>query len=247
MPEVHFQDWGLVDYQEAWDRQEAIFNETVRIKTENRTKIQESRPTTGNGQLVTDNGQQATDNYLVFCEHPHVYTLGKSGKENHLLLNQELLAQKGATFYKINRGGDITYHGPGQIVGYPILDLDHFFTDIHKYLRYLEEAIILTLADYGIAAGRVEGLTGVWIDGNDPRRARKICAMGVRCSRWVTMHGFAFNVNANLDYFNFIVPCGITDKAVTSLDKELGRKMDMEEVKSKVKGHLQNLFEFQFV
>lgn len=227
---VVFQDLGLIDYQQAWDYQTELFDGIIKQKTENRNASPEN--------LVE------TKNYLLFCEHPHVYTLGKSGSENNLLLNEELLKAKGATFYKINRGGDITYHGPGQIVGYPIFDLDHFFTDIHKYLRYLEEAIILTLAHYGIKAGRYEGYTGVWLDA-DNAKARKICAMGVKCSRWVTMHGFAFNVNANLDYFNNIVPCGITDKAVTSLDKELGRTMDFKEVQEIVKQKLQEVFEFE--
>ncbi len=189
--------------------------------------------------------QKPTPNYLLFCEHQHVYTLGKSGDKENLLLNEEGLKQKEASYYKINRGGDITYHGPGQLVGYPVLDLDNFFTDIHKYLRNLEEAIILTLKDYGITAGRIEGMTGVWLDHISKINPRKICAIGVKTSRWVTMHGFAFNVNVNLDYFNNIIPCGITGKAVTSLDKELNRKMDMEEVAEKVKYHLANIFGFK--
>jgi lipoyl(octanoyl) transferase len=171
-----------------------------------------------------------------------VYTLGKSGKESHLLLGEKGLQQHGATFYKINRGGDITYHGPGQIVGYPILDLDHFFTDIHLYLRTLEEAVILTLADYGLTAGRIAGLTGVWLDYEEQINPRKICALGVKCSRWVTMHGFAFNVNTDLSYFNHIVPCGIPDKAVTSLAFELGKPLDVREVETKLLGHLTRLF-----
>lgn len=205
---VQFIDWGLVDYQEAWDRQEKVFSETLAIKQDNRT----------------NNLENPTSNYLIFTEHPHVYTLGKSGHEEYLLLDEEGLKEKEAKFYKINRGGDITYHGPGQIVGYPILDLDNFFTDIHLYLRTLEEAIILTLADYGIQAGRYDGYTGVWLDA-DNDKARKICAMGVRASRWVTMHGFAFNVNADLAYFGNIIPCGIDDKDVTSMERELGRKI----------------------
>jgi len=227
MPEVHFQDLGLIDYKEAWDFQEVLFNTNVNAKIENRRA----------DKVVTE-----TINHLLFCEHPHVYTLGKSGNESHLLLSEALLKQKGATFYKINRGGDITYHGPGQIVGYPILDLDYFFTDIHKYLRFLEEMVILTLAEYGVEAGRYEGYTGVWLDADIPKKARKICAMGVRCSRWVTMHGFAFNINTNLDYFNNIVPCGITDKQVTSLQKELNREIDVNEVKQKLKKHFSDLF-----
>jgi lipoyl(octanoyl) transferase len=227
---VEFIDWGLVDYQEAWDRQENIFSQTLRLKQENRT----------------NNTTLPTPNYLIFTEHPHVYTLGKSGHEEYLLLDEAGLIEKEAKFYKINRGGDITYHGPGQIVGYPILDLDNFFTDIHLYLRTLEEAIILTLADYGIAAGRYEGYTGVWLDAENDK-ARKICAMGVRASRWVTMHGFAFNVNADLAYFGNIIPCGIDDKDVTSMERELGRKLDMEEVKQRLKNHIASLFHMELV
>lgn len=220
-----FIDWGLVDYQQAWGRQEQVFQEILDIKVQNR-------------------GQETpapTPNYLIFTEHPHVYTLGKSGHEEYLLLDEAGLKEKEATFYKINRGGDITYHGPGQIVGYPILDLDNFFTDIHLYLRTLEEAIILTLKDYGIEAGRYPGYTGVWLD-PDNGKARKICAMGVRASRWVTMHGFAFNVNADLAYFGNIVPCGIDDKDVTSMQRELGHEVDIEEVKHKLKNHIASLF-----
>lgn len=227
---VKFIDWGLTDYQEAWDWQEEIFNETVALKTKNRT----------------ENTLVETPNYLIFNEHNHVYTLGKSGKPENLLLDEAGLKEKQATYYKINRGGDITYHGPGQIVGYPILDLDNFFTDIHLYLRTLEEAVILTLADYGIEAGRYPGFTGVWLDA-DNDKARKICAMGVRCSRWVTMHGFAFNVNADLAYFKNIVPCGIDDKDVTSMQRELGYKLDMEEIKSKLKNHIAVLFKMELV
>jgi lipoyl(octanoyl) transferase len=207
-------------------------------------KIIETKVT---NRTLAANGQRPTANYFIFCEHPHVYTLGKSGSEKHLLINEKQLQEKKATYYKINRGGDITYHGPGQIVGYPILDLDNFFTDIHKYLRYLEEMVILTLAEYGIPSGRIKGQTGVWLDETDPLKARKICAMGVRCSRWVTMHGFALNANSDLSYFNNIVPCGITDKAVTSLDKELGFKVDMNEVKEKLKKHFAKLFEAELV
>lgn len=223
---VKYEDWGLLDYQLAWDKQEEIFSNTVSIKTKNRNE--------------PENLTQ-TENFLIFVEHPHVYTLGKSGKPENLLLNEHQLKEKHATYYKINRGGDITYHGPGQIVGYPILDLDHFFTDIHLYLRTLEEAVILTLKDYGIEAGRYAGYTGVWIDG-DNEKARKICAMGVRCSRWVTMHGFAFNVNTDLDYFKNIVPCGIDDKDVTSMQRELGKKVDIQEVKENLKNHISVLF-----
>ncbi|PCI93840.1 MAG: lipoyl(octanoyl) transferase [Flavobacteriales bacterium] len=230
--QIHFQDLGLIDYKEAWDFQETLFKFNVDAKIENRKA----------DKTVTE-----TKNHLIFCEHPHVYTLGKSGDENHLLLSETVLKQKGATYYKINRGGDITYHGPGQIVGYPILDLDKFFTDIHKYLRFLEEMIILTLAEYGIKAGRYEGFTGVWLDADNPLKARKISAMGVRCSRWVTMHGFAFNINTNLDYFNNIVPCGITGKQVTSLQKELNREIDVNEVKQKLKKNFVQLFEAKLI
>jgi lipoyl(octanoyl) transferase len=227
---VEFLDWGLRDYQEAWTSQEEIFDRTVALKTKNRT----------------ENTTIDTPNFLIFCEHPHVYTLGKSGHPENLLLDEQGLIEKEATYYKINRGGDITYHGPGQIVGYPILDLDHFFTDIHLYLRTLEEAVILTLADYGITAGRYPGYTGVWLDA-DNDKARKICALGVRCSRWVTMHGFAFNVNTDLTYFKNIVPCGIDDKDVTSLQRELGRTLDMEEVKNRLKNHIASLFRMELV
>ena len=228
---VKFEDWGLLDYHEAWDKQEQLFSETVAVKIFNRNHPHEEKETT---------------NYLAFVEHPHVYTLGKSGKPENLLLSENELREKEAVYYKINRGGDITYHGPGQIVGYPILDLDNFFTDIHLYLRTLEEAVILTLKDYGITAGRYDGFTGVWIDG-DNEKARKICAMGVRCSRWVTMHGFAFNVNANLDYFKNIVPCGIDDKDVTSMERELGQKVNIKEVKENLKHHIAVLFDMQYV
>ena len=230
MPKVVFQDLGLIDYKEAWDYQEKLFNEILDVKKNNRK----------------ENRQDPTLSYLLFCEHPHVYTLGKSGDENNLLVNEDYLKSRGATFYKINRGGDITYHGPGQIVGYPILDLDNFFTDIHKYLRFLEEAVILTLADYGIESTRSDGETGVWLDVGG-EKARKICALGVRSSRWVTMHGFAFNVNCDLSYFGNIIPCGIVDKSVTSMQKELSKEVDMQEVQHKLKGHLKKLFDFQFV
>ena len=226
--EVIFQDWGTVGYQAAWDKQEGLFANTVEIKTQNRGA----------------KNPQPTPNYLIFVEHPHVYTLGKSGKPENLLLDDAGLLNYKAEYHKINRGGDITYHGPGQLVGYPILDLDNFFTDIHLYLRTLEDAVILTLADYGISAGRYPGYTGVWLDPDLPT-ARKICALGVRCSRWVTMHGFAFNVNSDLSYFNHIVPCGIDDKAVTSMAQELGKALIMEEVKQKLKGHIASLFSMQ--
>lgn len=227
--EVVYRDLGLVTYKDAWDLQEKLLKEIADQKLLKRSSGKDLQ----------------TSNYLLFCEHPHVYTLGKSGKEKHLLINEEQLKDNEAEYFHINRGGDITYHGPGQLVGYPILDLENFFTDIHKYLRYLEEAIILTLKDYQIEAGRIKGLTGVWLDAEDPLRARKIAAFGVRCSRWITMHGFAFNVNTDLSYFGNIIPCGIEDKAVTSLQKELGRDVEMEEVKGKVKKNITQLFDMR--
>lgn len=231
--QVLFKDLGLMDYKACWDFQENLFNETIAQKTANRNLEPEQ--------------QVETKNHLLFVEHPHVYTLGKSGDASHLLINDSQLEEKQATYYKINRGGDITYHGPGQLVGYPILDLDHFFTDIHKYLRLLEETIILTLDEYGIKAGRSKGETGVWLDEDNIFKARKICAMGVRCSRWVTMHGWGFNVNSNLDYFSNIIPCGIQDKAVTSLNKELGQNVDMSDIKIKLKKHFSKLFECEII
>lgn len=229
MQKVQLIDLGLKDYNKTWSFQEELFKSVVDIKINNRK----------------NNLNTQTPNYFIFVEHPHVYTLGKSGDFNNLLLNEEQLKAKGATFYKINRGGDITYHGPGQIVGYPILDLDNFFTDIHKYLRFLEEVIILTLAEYGIKAERSKGETGVWLDVGTPF-ARKICALGVRTSRWITMHGFALNVTTNLGYFDNIIPCGIKGKAVTSMEAELDRKIPMEEVKEKILKHFSNLFEVEF-
>jgi lipoyl(octanoyl) transferase len=226
MVKVVFQDLGHIDYKQAWDYQEKLFDQIIAIKRQNRR----------------EETNLETQSYLLFCEHPHVYTLGKSGDEKNLLVNEEYLKSRGATFYKINRGGDITYHGPGQIVGYPILDLENFFTDIHKYLRFLEEAVILTLADYGIESGRSDGETGVWLE-SGTENARKICALGVRSSRWVTMHGFAFNVNPDLDYFGNIIPCGIVDKSVTSMQQELGKKVDIQEVRDKLKVHLATIFE----
>jgi lipoyl(octanoyl) transferase len=222
-----------MNYKVCWDYQEKLFNETVDQKILNRN--------------LQENEQKATKNYLLFVEHPHVYTLGKSGDEKNLLVNENQLKEKHANYYKINRGGDITYHGPGQLVAYPILDLDNFFTDIHKYLRLLEEAVILTLKEYGIEAGRSTGETGVWLNAENKLKARKICAMGIRCSRWVTMHGLAFNVNSDLNYFENIIPCGIGDKAVTSLNREIGREIDMEEIKEKLKKHFINLFGGRFV
>jgi lipoyl(octanoyl) transferase len=230
---VKFRDLGQLDYQKAWDYQETIFAETVALKIKNRN--------------LPSSEQITTPNYLLFVEHPHVYTLGKSGKPENLLLDESGLEKHQATYYKINRGGDITYHGPGQLVGYPILDLDNFFTDIHKYLRLLEEAIILTLAEYGVEAGRIAGLTGVWLDHLKQENPRKICALGVKSSRWVTMHGFAFNLNVDLSYFGHIIPCGIDDKAVTSLHLELGEPVDETAAKEKVKNHLSDLFKMELI
>ncbi len=215
-----------MDYRESWDYQEQLFQEILQLKSANR-KSAEALP---------------TPNYFLYVEHPHVYTLGKSGDKENLLVSEAFLKEKGASFYHINRGGDITYHGPGQVVGYPILDLENFFTDIHKYLRLLEEMVILTLAEYGLKGERSKGETGVWLDVGQPE-ARKICAMGVRASRWVTMHGFAFNVNTDLSYFDWMVPCGIRDKGVTSLQAELGRFIPLREVKEKLSTHFAALFE----
>jgi lipoyl(octanoyl) transferase len=236
--QVIFTDWGLIDYKEAWEKQEEIFSGTVKIKTDIR-----NIETTAPGST----GDLKTPNHIIFCEHPHVYTLGKSGKPEHLLLDEQGLKDKNATYYPINRGGDITYHGPGQIVSYPILDLDNFFTDIHLYLRTLEEAVILTMADYGLKGERYPGYTGVWLDADIPEKARKICAMGVRCSRWVTMHGLAFNVNTDLSYFKNIVPCGIDDKAVTSMQAELGEEININAVKKTLLHHISVLFEMDVV
>jgi lipoyl(octanoyl) transferase len=216
---VLFHDAGLIDFSKCWDLQESLLQKGVQQKMINR-------------ESATDH--TLPQHHLIFCEHPHVYTLGKSGHEKHLLVNDAWLKKMNAVYYRINRGGDITYHGPGQLVGYPVLDLDQFFNDIHKYLRYLEEAVIIMLAQYGIKGNRIEGLTGVWLDADDPVKARKICAYGVRCSRWITMHGFALNINTDLEYFNHIVPCGITDKAVTSMQKELGYVVDINAVKEKM-------------
>ncbi|WP_340154242.1 lipoyl(octanoyl) transferase LipB [uncultured Winogradskyella sp.] len=228
---IQLKDLGTKDFKESWDYQETLFKAILDTKIKNRRE---------DAGLVTEN-------HFLFVEHPHVYTLGKSGDFSNLLLSEEQLKEKGATFYKINRGGDITYHGPGQIVGYPILDLDNFFTDIHKYLRFLEEVIILTLSDYGLKTERSPGETGVWLDVGTPF-ARKICAMGVRASRWVTMHGFALNVNADLGYFDNIIPCGIRGKAVTTLNNELGVDLvDEAEVKAKILKHFEVLFEAEFV
>jgi len=230
MQKIILKDLGFKAYKETWEYQTELLDAAVKTKFENRQNDIENPPV----------------HHFLFVEHPHVYTLGKSGDISNLLLSEKQLEEKGITFFKINRGGDITYHGPGQIVGYPILDLEFFFTDIHKYLRFLEEVMILTLAEYGIIGTRSEGETGVWLDVGTPF-ARKICAMGVRASRWITMHGFALNVNTNLGYFDHIIPCGIKGKAVTSMQLELGKKMDTEEVKEKIKKHFCSLFSAEFI
>jgi lipoyl(octanoyl) transferase len=226
-------DLGLQPYKETWDYQTDLFNATLAIKSGNRD--------------VPEQEQTATPNYLILCEHPHVYTLGKNGKENNLLLDMNSLESIGASYFQINRGGDITYHGPGQLVCYPIVDLDNFFTDIHKYMRCLEEAVIKTLHTFGIEAGRIAGLTGVWVNIEHPENARKICAMGVKTSRWVTMHGLALNVNADLTYFDNIIACGITDKAVTSMSKELGAALDIKKVGAVLSDRLAEEFGFEWI
>jgi lipoyl(octanoyl) transferase len=227
-----YKDLGLIDYKKAWDYQLELFNETISRKAKNYD--------------LAVNEQQTTYNYLLFCEHPHVYTLGKSGSDANLLIDFIKLKNINAEYYKIERGGDITYHGPGQIVGYPILDLDNFGMGVKEYIYNLEESIILTLAEYNINAGRLGGATGVWLDTNDKLKARKICAIGVRTSRFTTMHGFAFNVNTDLQYFSYINPCGFTDKSVTSMEKELGSKQDFEKVKLRLKNNIRKIFDFQF-
>jgi len=227
-----FTDLGLVDYKKAWDHQDELFNSIIEIKSSNRN--------------LPINDQRLTNNYVLFCEHPHVFTLGKSGDEKNLLVRKEDLHRIQATYYHINRGGDITYHGPGQLVGYPIIDLENFFTDIHQYMRLLEEAVIQTLQEFGVASGRIPGLTGVWLDADNENKARKICALGVKTSRWVTLHGFAFNINTELSYFNHIVPCGITDKAVTSLAKELEKPVDINRVKVILKNKIGDLFKMEW-
>lgn len=230
--EVQFVDLNLVEYKQAWDLQETLLNRIATVKLANRG--------------LSDDSKEITENFLLFCQHPHVYTLGKSGDESHLLLQESFLSTIDATYFKTNRGGDITYHGPGQLVGYPILDLENFYTDIHLYLRMLEEAIIKTCEGYGLVAGRIEGLTGVWINPTQ-EDARKICAMGVKASRWISMHGFALNVNTDLSYFSHIVPCGIATRGVTSLQQELGQEMDFRSVSDVVKGHLVDLFKMELV
>ncbi|MFM7770129.1 MAG: lipoyl(octanoyl) transferase LipB [Bacteroidota bacterium] len=228
---VEFIDLGLKEYKETWDLQEQLFQKNVSIKLQNR-------------KLGLPDGEGTVDR-LIFVEHPHVYTLGKSGDAFHLLISEEKLKEIEATYFPINRGGDITYHGPGQIVGYPLLDLEHYFTDIHKYMRFLEEAIIRTLACYGLTGFRMSGLTGVWLKDSNGKNERKIAALGVKCSRWLTMHGFAFNVNTDLNYFNYIVPCGIVDKKVTSLSNELNTECDIVEIKQQLLKQLSEVFQFE--
>lgn len=226
-------DLGLTDFNETWTYQTELFNQILEVKKKNRE--------------LPDHEQEPTQNFLIFCEHPHVYTLGKSGDEKNMLIPKEELHTIGASYYPINRGGDITYHGPGQIVAYPVIDMENFFTDIHKYMRLLEEAVIQTLKEYKIESGRITGLTGVWLDPENEQKARKICALGVKTSRWVTMHGLAFNVNSDLTYFDHIVPCGIDDKAVTSLEKETGKRQNMSEVKEILQDKIASLFEMSLV
>jgi lipoyl(octanoyl) transferase len=273
---VLFRDLGQMDYQSAWNYQEKLLQENLRVKTmansqesvvDNRKSevgsqkseigsqtapdtvltIHNSQFTTEHAPLTTHHSRLTTNNYLLFVEHPPVFTLGKSGNIQNVLISGERLKQKGIEFFRTNRGGDITFHGPQQIVGYPILDLEKFDTDIGHYLRNLEEIIIRTLEDYGIEAGRSKGETGVWIDPGIKGKERKICAIGVRCSRWITMHGFAFNVNTDLSYFNYIIPCGIQNKQVASLKKELGREVDIEEVKQKVKENFEKVFDVSLI
>lgn len=241
---VIFRDLGQMDYQSAWDYQEKLLQENVKIKSDLRSmklEVDSQQSSVSNG-FPTPHSPLATHHYLLFVEHPAVYTLGKSGNKDNVLIGDAEMKQKNIQFFNTNRGGDITFHGPDQVVGYPILDLENFYTDIGRYLRNLEEVIILTMAEYGIKGDRSAGETGVWIEPGVPGRERKICAIGVRCSRWITMHGFAFNVNTDLSYFNYIIPCGITNKQVTSLEKELGRKVDMQEVKEKIKRNFEQVF-----
>jgi lipoyl(octanoyl) transferase len=228
-PTVIYENLGLIDYKKAWDYQEKIFRSTV----DQKIKIRRGE------------ASDPTKNHILFCEHPHVYTLGKSGDKKNLLLNEKALEENNVSFYEINRGGDITYHGPGQLVVYPIFDLDYFFTDIGRYLRFLEESVIRTLSEYGIESGRVDGMTGVWIDG-DKEGARKICAIGVKSSRWVTMHGIGFNVNSDLNYFSHIIPCGIQDKAVTSVERELRREVSFSEISEVLKSNIASQFGFSY-
>ena len=271
--EVFFRDLGQIEYRDAWDLQEKLLQENVQVKAElrNRLTALESQGTTGNARpparagtdgddprqnesfglvfvpIDNEENRPTTQHHLLFVEHPPVYTLGKSGAIENVLISEEERAAKGISFYNTNRGGDITFHGKEQLVGYPILDLEKFYTDIGKYLRNLEEVIIATMADYGVKGERSPGETGVWLDAAVPGKERKICAMGIRCSRWITMHGFAFNVNTDLSYFDYIIPCGIQNKQVTSLQKELGRTLNMNEVKARVKHHFERVFDVELV
>lgn len=237
---VEFRDLGLMNYKEAWEYQEQLMQQNLEVKKKLMERSSEGVNTTNEGNDLQ------TKHYLLFVEHPPVYTLGKSGKIENVLINEKQRAERGIEFYNTNRGGDITFHGPQQIVGYPILDLEKFYTDIGRYLRELEEVIILTLAEYGIIGGRSSGETGVWIDNTIKGKERKICAMGVRCSRWITMHGFALNVNTELGYFNHIIPCGIQNKKVTSIKEELGREVDINDVKEKLKINFEKVFNVEF-
>lgn len=232
MQRVKYEDLGLIEYQQAWDYQEKLLQHNVALKSAARKMNPDYIPK-----------DLATQHYFLLCEHPPVYTLGKSGSIDNVLMNDDELKENGIQFFKTNRGGDITFHGLQQIVGYPILDLEKMYTDIGLYLRNLEELAILTIAEYGITGQRSKGETGVWIDPGVPGRERKICAIGVRCSRWITMHGFALNVNTDLDYFNNIIPCGIQNKQVTSIEKETGAKLDYEEVKEKLQKNFEKVFE----
>jgi lipoyl(octanoyl) transferase len=259
--DVLFRDLGRIEYQAAWDLQEKLLQQNVAVKAERRNRMAEAvngdpdsyresmvnrEPGIGTESVSIDN-ELSTTNYLLFVEHPPVYTLGKSGAIEHVLISEEERTEKGISFYHTNRGGDITFHGIEQLVGYPIIDLERFYTDIGKYLRNLEEVIILTMADYGLKGERSPGETGVWMDAFVPGKERKICAMGIRCSRWVTMHGFAFNINNDLSYFDYIIPCGIQNKKVTSLKQELGHAVDMNELKERVKKHFEQVFEVDLI
>jgi lipoyl(octanoyl) transferase len=243
--DVLFRDLGRIEYQAAWDYQEKLLQENVAVKAALRNR--QFAMSNGEAHSITEENLPTTTNYLLFVEHPPVYTLGKSGDIEHVLISEEERAARGISFYHTNRGGDITFHGPEQLVGYPIIDLEKFYTDIGKYLRNLEEVFIATMAEYGLNGERSPGETGVWMDASIPGKERKICAMGIRCSRWITMHGFAFNVNTDLSYFDYIIPCGIQNKQVTSLKKELGRSVDMNEVKEKVKRNFEKVFEVSIV
>ena len=244
---VLFRDLGNMEYQHAWDLQEQLLKENVAVKTAIRSREWAVTILATGEEVEIEDVTLETTHHLLFVEHPPVYTLGKSGDMSNVLISEEERAAKGISFYNTNRGGDITFHGKDQLVGYPILDLDKFYTDLGRYLRSLEEVIILTMAEYGLKGERSPGETGVWLDASIPGKERKICAMGIRCSRWITMHGFAFNINTDLNYFNYIIPCGIQNKQVTSLERELGRKLDMAEVKEKVKRNFEKVFGVELI